>query len=148
PFTDTTTSAISSTQINTVITGILSSVYFTVTIKSTKYTETNLISASSNSLSVTIGTASVMSTPVSTLQSTDSNTLLIAESFITAVFILLVITILVILMVSVLVCRKIWDKTSNGDGTSSSDKIKADINQQPDGSVYWIHLFCIGEYYL
>ncbi|XP_019858120.1 PREDICTED: uncharacterized protein LOC109586376 [Amphimedon queenslandica] len=73
----------------------------------------------------------MMSTPVSTLQSTDSNTLILAGS-ISTVFILLVVTILVILIVSVLVCRRRLYKTSNGNDTFSSDERKADINQQSD----------------
>uniref|UniRef100_A0A1X7SLA8 Uncharacterized protein n=1 Tax=Amphimedon queenslandica TaxID=400682 RepID=A0A1X7SLA8_AMPQE len=83
-------------------------------------------------LSLTIGTTSVMGTPVSTLQSTDSNTLIIAGSISTAVFILLVVTILVILIVSVLVCRRIWYRTSNGNDIFSSDERKADIIQQSE----------------
>ena len=107
----------------------------TVTMESMGYTETN--STSSNSLSVTIGTTSVMSTPVSTLQSTGSNILIIAGSISTAVFILLVVTILVILIVSVLVCRRRWKRTSNRNDTFSFDERKADINQQSNGNVYW-----------
>ncbi|XP_019861530.1 PREDICTED: uncharacterized protein LOC109590005 [Amphimedon queenslandica] len=98
--------------------------------ESMKCTKTSL--TSSNSLSLTIGTTSVMSTPVSTLQSTDSNTLILAGSISTAVFILLVVTILVILIVSVLVCRRRLHKTSNGNDTFSSTERKADINQQSD----------------
>ncbi|XP_019863513.1 PREDICTED: uncharacterized protein LOC109592524 [Amphimedon queenslandica] len=134
PFTNATTSTISSsTHINTVITVLPSSSIYstaTVTMESVEYTETSL--TSSNSLSLTIGTTSVMGTPVSTLQSTDSNTLIIAGSISTAVFILLVVTILVILIVSVLVCRRIWYRTSNGNDIFSSDERKADIIQQSE----------------
>ncbi|XP_019861864.1 PREDICTED: uncharacterized protein LOC109590381 [Amphimedon queenslandica] len=131
PFTNTATSTISSTHINTVTTVLPSSSIHstaTVTMESMEYTKTNSIL--SNSLSLIIGTTSVMSTPVSTLQSTGSNTLILAGSISTAVFILLVVAILAILIVSVLVCRKIWYRTSNGNDTFSSDERKADINQQ------------------
>ncbi|XP_019858982.1 PREDICTED: uncharacterized protein LOC109587188 [Amphimedon queenslandica] len=117
PFTNTATSTISSTHINTVTTVLPSSSIYstaTVTMESMKCT------------------TSVMSTPVSTLQSTGSNTLILAGTISTAVFILLVVTILVILIVSVLVCRRIWDKTSNGNDTFSSTVRKADINQQSE----------------
>ena len=107
--------------------------------ESMEYTETN--STSSNSLSVTIGTTSVTSTPVSTLQSTDY-TLIIAGSISAAVFMLLVVTILVILIVSVLVCRRRWNKTSNGSDTFSSDERKADISQQSNGNVYYNKCVC------
>ncbi|XP_019862036.1 PREDICTED: uncharacterized protein LOC109590582 [Amphimedon queenslandica] len=133
PFTNTATSTISSTHINTVITVLPSSSIYstaTVTMESMECTKTSL--TSSNSLSLTIGTTSVMSTPVSTLQSTGSNTLILAGSISTAVFILLVVTILVILIVSVLVCRRRLYKTSNGNDTFSSTERKADINQQSD----------------
>ncbi|XP_019858816.1 PREDICTED: topoisomerase I damage affected protein 7-like [Amphimedon queenslandica] len=132
-FTNTATTTISSTHINTVITVLSSSSIYsiaTATMELTKYIETNLIL--SNSLSLTIDTTSVMSTPVSTLQSSDSNIVIIAGSISTAVFILLVVTILVILIVSVLVCRRRWNKTSNGNDTFSSDERKAEINQQSD----------------
>ena len=104
-----------------------------------EYTETSLISISSNSLSLTIVTT-MMSIPVSTSQSTGSNTLMIA-AVISTVFILLVVTILVILIVSVLVCRRRWYKTSNGNDTFSSDERKADIDQQSDGNVYIKYTF-------
>uniref|UniRef100_A0A1X7TLC4 Uncharacterized protein n=1 Tax=Amphimedon queenslandica TaxID=400682 RepID=A0A1X7TLC4_AMPQE len=125
PFTNTATSTISSTHINTVTTVLPSSSIYstaTVTMESMKCTKTSLTSS----------TTSVMSTPVSTLQSTGSNTLILAGTISTAVFILLVVTILVILIVSVLVCRRIWDKTSNGNDTFSSTVRKADINQQSE----------------
>ncbi|XP_019862381.1 PREDICTED: uncharacterized protein LOC109591005 isoform X2 [Amphimedon queenslandica] len=132
PFTNTATSTISSTHINTVITVLPSSSIYstaTVTVESMEYTKTNSIS--SNSLSLTIGTTSMMSTPVSTLQSTDSNTLILVGS-ISTVFILLVVTILVILIVSVLVCRRLWYKTTNRNDTFRSTEREADINQQSD----------------
>ena len=80
-------------------------------------------------------TTSMMSTPVSTSQSTGSNTLIIA-AVISTVFILLVVTILVILIVSVLVYRRRWYKTSNGNDTFSSEERKTDIDQQSDGNVH------------
>ncbi|XP_019851469.1 PREDICTED: uncharacterized protein LOC109581630 [Amphimedon queenslandica] len=118
PFTDTATSTINSTHVNTVTTVLPSSSIYstaTVTMESMEYS-----------------TTSVMGTPVSTLQSTDSNTLIIAGSISTAVFILLVVTILVILIVSVLVCRRRWNKTSNGNDTFNFVERKADIIQQSD----------------
>ena len=79
-------------------------------------------------------TSLMMSTPVSTLQSTENNTLIIiAGSISTAVFMLLVVTILVISIVSVLVCRRRWYKTLNGNNTSSFVEINADKSQQSDG---------------
>ena len=136
----------SSTHVNTVITVFPSSSIYstaTVTMESMGYTETN--STSSNSLSVTIGTTSVTSTPVSTLLSTDY-TLIIAGSISTSVFMLLVVTILVILIVSVLVCRRRLYQTSNGKDTYSSDERKADKNQQSNGNVYCA--LCVDEFFL
>uniref|UniRef100_A0A1X7T0U4 Uncharacterized protein n=1 Tax=Amphimedon queenslandica TaxID=400682 RepID=A0A1X7T0U4_AMPQE len=93
--------------------------------ESMEYTETNL----------TTSMASTISTPVTTSQSTGSNTLILAGSISAAVFILLVVTILVILIVSVLVCRRIWYKTSNRSDTFSSDEMKTKLDQQSYGNV-------------
>ena len=81
-------------------------------------------------------TTSMMSTPVSTSQSTVSITPILLVGAISTVFILLVVTILVILIVSVLVYRRRWYKTSNGNDTFSSDERKANTNQQSDGNVH------------
>ncbi|XP_019859273.1 PREDICTED: ephrin receptor 1-like [Amphimedon queenslandica] len=96
------------TTISSTLTPFMSSYAFihsttAVTTESTKFFITSTSSITKDSL--TIGTTSVMSTPVSTLQSTGSNTLIIAGS-ISTVFILLVVTILVILIVSVLVYKR------------------------------------------
>ena len=72
-----------------------------------------------------IDTTSMMSTPVSTSQSTVSNTLVGAIS---TVFILLVAIILVILIVSVLVCRRSQFGTSYTN--SDSEKVVDEHEKQ------------------
>ena len=108
-----------------------------VKMESTEYQQTSATTSLNNIPIVTFSTSttSMMSTPVSTSQSTGSNALMIA-AVISAVFILLVVTILVILIVSVLVYRRRWHKTSNGNDTFSSDERKANTNQQSDGNVH------------
>ena len=101
--------------------------------ESTEAQQTSATTSLNNISIVTFSTSttSMMSTPVSTSQSTGSNTLIIA-AVISTVFILLVVTILVILIVSILVCRRRWYKTSNGNDTFSSTERKADIDQQSE----------------
>ncbi|XP_019862749.1 PREDICTED: uncharacterized protein LOC109591461 [Amphimedon queenslandica] len=122
PITDFLSSTLSSTAITNTIISFATLRSFTAAV-STESTEVTFSAL----------TSSMMSTPVSTLQSTGNNTLIIAGSISTAVFILLVVTILVILIVSVLVCRRRWNKTSNGNDTFNFVERKADKDQQSDG---------------
>ncbi|XP_019855067.1 PREDICTED: uncharacterized protein LOC109583964 [Amphimedon queenslandica] len=126
PLTAFVTSTLFSTAItNTIISFASSSIYAIYS--------TPAVTMESTEVTFSASTSSMMSTPVSTLQSTGNNTLIIAGSISTAVFILLVVTILVILIVSVLVCRRRWNKTSNGNNSFRSVKRKADKDQQLDG---------------
>ena len=98
-----------------------------------------LVTSSSSVTTTSLTNTSMESTPD---QSTES--LILAGSISTAVFMLLVVTILVILIVSVLVCRRNQLGTGNGDNERITDEQKQG-NLNNKHSLYIILLLSLDE---